>query len=1519
MFRKMIAALLVLSVLCPSVPLFAHAAQAESPEQEAQLSAPAEDDASDSSASEASAQTPKDYALEASPGENTVAPPATRSVSNGTCGNELTWALDTDSGVLTISGSGAMSDFNSQSAPWYSKRSNIQSVIVEEGVTTLGVYAFQYCTALTSISLPTSLQQINTLCFQECTALSEITLPEGLTTIGYGAFNLCGLTAIHLPATLTSIELRAFYGCTALNKITIAEENPAFLVQDGVLYNKDITKLILCPGDRVEPLVIPDTVTYIESDGFSNCTKLTELTLPDGLPLVGNPFSFCNGLLNIHVYDSNPNYAEVDGVLFSKNLQNLLKFPCGRTGRYDIPNGTVVICSEAFCRMKNPMVVTMPDTVEVIASRAFSYSTGLTQITLSGGLREIYSGAFEGCTQMGNVILPETLTLLDAACFDSCRSMTEITVPAQVARVSSRAFRSCSSLKKVVLEGRVTEIGSYAFALCSALESINFPEGLTSIGANAFEQCGNLAEAQLPSTLTALGLKVFCNCSALSEIEIPQGVEVIPVSAFSGCSALAKVILPKGLLRIDSAFDDTSISQLVIPETVTEITDGAFYGCSQLSTVYFLGDAPTATKAAFRFCADTLVLCYTKDAQGWSSPSWNELPTALWSYTFSTTADCVNGGIEAFRSEDCDLVYTRRVLPYGHTFGDWYLAARPTQAAEGRWERVCSVCSYVDTEPIPALVLPEQTPAVTNNIGRQSYSVWAAPVKSYLVDNHDGTATRVEATSTDITVERYDAEKQFLSRQTLPMELPLFGGFYEGTDYFFLVFGQNNPEEDDNTEVIRVVRYTKDWLRMGQASLYGANTYIPFRAGSLRMTQYQNMLYVHTCHEMYKSIDGKHHQANLIFSVSIPEMEITDQQSRVMNAGYGYISHSFNQFVLTDGDKLLTLNHGDAYPRSAVIIQYDKPAGQTQFTGTCTYTCFLTFTGDLGDNFTGASFGAFELTDSAYLTAGNSILQDDSVALTGQRNIFLGITPRGDIGTAATSLRWITNYADGANIKVSTPHLVRIQGDRFLLLWTEDDLLRYVFVDDMGNTVSEIYEANLPLSGCKPIVWNNAVCWYMTQNSVPAFFSIPIDQPDAPQIYAPELTVTLEPDGGVLDGDTITVSYGQPYGELPVPQRKSAYQFLGWYPTKQYYYTEIDPAEQITGDTMVTAMQDHTLYAHWRFLPHTCEYEVAEIIHANCTTGKITVFACVYCDSSYRVNDGVAGHAWDEGTVTTQPTCTQPGEIAYRCTLCDATKTESIPITGHSYTVTVVAPTCTNSGYTLRTCHCGQSLKDSYTQALGHDWDEGTVTTAPTCSSSGIKTYHCTRCTETRTEVLVQTGHTYTKVITPPTCTALGYTTYTCHCGYSYIGNYTDALGHEWDEGTVTTAPTCSSSGIKTYHCTRCTETRTEVLVQTGHTYTKVITPPTCTALGYTTYTCHCGYSYIGNYTDALGHEWDEGTVTTAPTCTQRGEKTFLCTRCEATKTETVAATGHIYTEAVTPATCTAQGYTTHTCAACGN
>ncbi len=385
-------------------------------------------------------------------------------------------------------------------------------------------------------------------------------------------------------------------------------------------------------------------------------------------------------------------------------------------------------------------------------------------------------------------------------------------------------------------------------------------------------------------------------------------------------------------------------------------------------------------------------------------------------------------------------------------------------------------------------------PAVSNNIGKQNYTRWSEPVTSYLTKNDNGAVTRVEYIKDKVYVETYSADRKLLDQKKILVELPLFGGFYAGKNNNFLVFGQENPKEDDGVEVIRVVKYDKDWNRQGAASLFGANTAQPFWAGSLSITECEDMLYVRTCHKMYKSEDGLNHQANMALGVKISKMEITDQLSYVTNAWRkGYVSHSFKQLFITDGSDLIAVDHGDAYPRAVVMGKYDGKAGSETFIqdGYCDSIDVLPIQGKVGANDTGVSIGGLEASDTAYLVAGNSVAQDNAEKYnaSGVRNIFVTSTQKNNFTSEGTTVYWITNYTNKSSVAVSTPQLVKLNNHEFLLMWTEGNHVKCVVLNALGEPVTEIFSVKGALSDCQPILLGEDVFWYYTDNSKPVFCS----------------------------------------------------------------------------------------------------------------------------------------------------------------------------------------------------------------------------------------------------------------------------------------------------------------------------------------------------------------------------------------------------------------------------------------------
>lgn len=393
---------------------------------------------------------------------------------------------------------------------------------------------------------------------------------------------------------------------------------------------------------------------------------------------------------------------------------------------------------------------------------------------------------------------------------------------------------------------------------------------------------------------------------------------------------------------------------------------------------------------------------------------------------------------------------------------------------------------------------------ISDNRYAQNYINYGSVIYSNLMADGNG-YIRVEENDSSLLIQQFNTSFQLTSTRSITNELPRFGGFYAGANNYYVVFGQTNPDEDDNVEVFRLVKYDKSWNRLGSVSLYGANTYNPFNAGSLRMYEYNNYLFIRTCHTMYASDDGYHHQANVTWQVDTSSMSTVDSYYKVMNIGIGYASHSFNQFIqVDDAGNIVALDHGDAYPRCAVLGKYRQKAGADGFLGTYYSASVLSFEGTCGNNYTGASLGGLEYSDSSYLVAGNSVPQDSGWSDHSVRNIFISTTPRTDSSKLSPSLKWITSYSQDSGTTTSTPHLVKLGSNAFLLLWgtkptaeswytQTSGKISYVFLDGNGNLTSQIYTQNGTLSDCKPAVFNGKATWYVTDGSKLTFYQIGSD------------------------------------------------------------------------------------------------------------------------------------------------------------------------------------------------------------------------------------------------------------------------------------------------------------------------------------------------------------------------------------------------------------------------------------------
>ena len=606
--------------------------------------------------------------------------------------------------------------------------------------------------------------------------------------------------------------------------------------------------------------------------------------------------------------------------------------------------------------------------------------------------------------------------------------------------------------------------------------------------------------------------------------------------------------------------------------------------------------------------------------------------------------------------------------------------------------------------------------AKSSNVSNNNYSTYGSTVNSYLYEDSDNYLWRVEYIESKIVIEMYSqGAKKLLKTYTVKPELPLYGGVFFGEDYNYVVSGQRNPDYDDNIEVLRVTKYTKQWEKVNHASVYGANTLEPFHAGSCRLAEASGKLYVDTCHLMYKSGDGLNHQANMCYVVDESEMSVIQSQYTVWNIGIGYVSHSFNQFITTDGENIYRIDHGDAYPRGIPVIVNSVSSRITNVD----YTVPVTFEGAIGQNSTGASIGGLEVSSDTILFPYNQ--EPDSSS--SFRNVLINVTSK-DLGSSYQ--KNLTNYDGSSNVTCSTPQIVKVNNDMYVVLWEETDkttsknTVRLVSVDRYGNKTSNIGAIDANLSDCQPILCSDGcIRWYVTSGSSPLVYAIQPYDINSLHIHKANWKVTKKA--------TCTTD-GKKTGKCSVCG-KTVTQIIKATGHEWEMWPEVswDGGDKATAIFRCCNNSSHTISAK-----ATIE-STRVITPATCSNTGIKSASIKVSFNGYTYTFGKTAsipkiaHKFSAWTTTKKATCTANGTRTRKCSVCGKTETKSIAKLSHSYKATVVKPTCSAKGYTLHKCtKCGYSYKDKYTNTVAHKFsawkttsfnvDKGTSTQKRTCS-----------------------------------------------------------------------------------------------------------------------------------------------------------------------------------------------------------
>lgn len=467
-------------------------------------------------------------------------------------------------------------------------KNNLKEIVIPSTIETIGGNAFNGFSALKTVTFKndSNITELGNGAFRDCKSLNITKLPSSVTKMGMYLFKNCtSITQFNIGENITEIGDGIFAGCTSLTTINVDGNNEDYTVEDGVLFNKDKTKLIAYPaGKDEESYTIPDSVTSIGAGAFGGCQKLQTITLSDKITTIeDSTFENCTSLQEIKNWN---NVTEIKTNAFSG---------CTSLSTITIPSNVTSIANSAFKGCTSLSTITIPSNVTSMGSNVFENCTSLNTANINATINYIQAETFKNCENLENVTLPNGITSLYSGVFENCKKLDNITIPNNVTSIGKTAFKGCSSLKNITLSSKLTTINSEAFFGCTSLTGINIPDTLKTINENAFGNTGLTSiDLKNVSTITS---NPFMGCSKLESISVSQNnrnFSSIDGVLFSGSKLViypegknvSRYIISYGSTIAENAFSAcTNPTRIIIPNTVQSIKDNAFRNTNNITIV----------------------------------------------------------------------------------------------------------------------------------------------------------------------------------------------------------------------------------------------------------------------------------------------------------------------------------------------------------------------------------------------------------------------------------------------------------------------------------------------------------------------------------------------------------------------------------------------------------------------------------------------------------------------------------------------------------------------------------------------------------------------------------------------------------------------------------------------------------------------------------------------------------------------------------------------------------------------